>query len=246
LIELRNGEIIKSTISEISKKEVVYKKFENPKGPNYRMNVNEIAEIRYENGAVDILNPKASGEMHNSVLFGDVPRVSANDMGDNALFIDMFDLAFQRVHISYERFLGQSKMYSIRVPVMINMLPINNSTNMFNNFYNAGYTGISFNFYPFGLRNSSFVIGPEIRLGYSTITESIDVYDPNGNFLYFEEKYVNSGYTSFLVNGGFSWNPTNKLTFLSTFGLGTQRSFRTNSYGIGPAASFRFMVGYRF
>lgn len=246
LIELKNGEIIKSSVSEVTKKEVVYKKYDNPKGPNYRINTNEIVEIRYENGAIDLLNPKKSNEVHNSVLFGDINKITEEDLSRNVLYMDIFDLAFQRIHFSYERFLGQSKMYSIRIPVMINMLPRNNSSNLFNDFYNAGYTGVSFNFYPFGLRNSSFIIGPEIRLGYSTFTEGFEVYDNNGNFLFFDEKEVNSGYTSFLVNGGFSWNPTTKLTFLSTFGLGTQRSFRTTTYGIGPAVSFRFMVGYRF
>lgn len=54
IIELNNGGEIKAKVSEISTKEVKYKKFNNLDGPTYTINIDEIVMIRYENGVKDV------------------------------------------------------------------------------------------------------------------------------------------------------------------------------------------------
>ena len=53
IITLKNGEDIKALVQEIGDVEVKYKKFDNPKGPNYILKKSEIFRITYANGSVE-------------------------------------------------------------------------------------------------------------------------------------------------------------------------------------------------
>lgn len=54
IITLKNGDDIKAFVQDIGESDIKYKKFENPKGPNYMLKKSEILMIRYANGTKDI------------------------------------------------------------------------------------------------------------------------------------------------------------------------------------------------
>ncbi len=54
LITTKKGEDIQAKILEVSAKEVKYKNYNNPDGPTFVLNKNDIIMVRYENGEKDI------------------------------------------------------------------------------------------------------------------------------------------------------------------------------------------------
>jgi len=57
VITLKNGNEIQALVQEIGEIDVIYKKYENPNGPNYTMEKSEIFMIVYANGSKDVFNP---------------------------------------------------------------------------------------------------------------------------------------------------------------------------------------------
>jgi hypothetical protein len=55
-----NGDEISAKVIEISPTEIKYKRFENPEGPNYIIDKNQVLMIKYENGNKDIFNNSAN------------------------------------------------------------------------------------------------------------------------------------------------------------------------------------------
>jgi hypothetical protein len=53
-ITLRNGETLKAKVVEVGLKDISYKKYENPTGPSYTLNKDQVFMIKYENGTKDV------------------------------------------------------------------------------------------------------------------------------------------------------------------------------------------------
>lgn len=60
VITKANGEEIRAIVQEIGKTEITYKKANNPNGPNYVIDRNEVYSITYKNGDRDIINANAN------------------------------------------------------------------------------------------------------------------------------------------------------------------------------------------
>lgn len=56
LIFLRNGKIIEAKVIEISQEKIRHRSFANPNGPVMAIQADSVLSIRYENGAVDVIN----------------------------------------------------------------------------------------------------------------------------------------------------------------------------------------------
>jgi hypothetical protein len=54
IITLVRGGNIQAKVQEVKSKEIVYKKFSNPNGPNYYIDIEDVEKINYEGGTVDI------------------------------------------------------------------------------------------------------------------------------------------------------------------------------------------------
>lgn len=54
LIVLRNGDIVKAVVTDITQTEIKYKKASNPNGPSYTINKSDVLSINYENGDKDV------------------------------------------------------------------------------------------------------------------------------------------------------------------------------------------------
>lgn len=72
IIVLRNGSIIKSVVSEVSQKEIKYKKASNPSGPTYTIDKSSVLSITYENGDSDNFMDEVSTNVSSSDI--DEPR----------------------------------------------------------------------------------------------------------------------------------------------------------------------------
>jgi hypothetical protein len=56
IIVLKNGDEIKSKVTEITTNELKYKKFENIDGPSYSIAKSDVFMIKYQNGTKDLFN----------------------------------------------------------------------------------------------------------------------------------------------------------------------------------------------
>jgi len=60
IIELKSGSKIKAKVTEISTKQMKYKKFNNINGPTYTINLDKVIMVTYENGERELFSNKES------------------------------------------------------------------------------------------------------------------------------------------------------------------------------------------
>jgi hypothetical protein len=239
---LTDGKKLSVKVMEVKKYMIQYKKTTNLNGPTYEYDIRDIGRIKYESGAVDEFNPiKGETATTESMIFGEIPKVTSVTLGRNVVYLNIVELVVQNLSISYERIIGPAGKLGIRIPLSVNLTGSGNVSSFINNYF---YTGLDFNFYPFGQGQSRFIIGPSLRFG-STRLES-NVLLPDGGSSYIIGPV---SYSSFLIQGGFVWCPVKELSFLMTGGIGS-RYYIANSGNIDRPArgtvNFTFCVGYRF
>lgn len=238
IITLKDGRTVETVVIEVNKKDVVYRKFANPKGPQYRIEVKDVQRINYESGAVDEFNaPKNTASSKSPI------EMMPSEFGRNIISVDAFTLLFQNVELSYERILGPQGRLGLRVPISVNMAG-GNDQNIFAGTRNVMNTGLDFNFYPMGQGTSRMFIGPSVKVGQART--SYTYYDDfiGGNI----STEGNSSYFAFLLRVGYLYTPVKELSLGFAFGLGTRRYF-TNipTYNAASgAANLQFSLGYRF
>lgn len=234
-VYLLEGDVIDVKVTEIGAKELVYKKYTNPTGPDYKVKLQEIERVVYENGEIDVFNEAKS---QNDSPF----KVLPSELGNNIIYLNVVDILFQNITVGYERILGENRKLGIRIPVSFSLYGNNNNDILFNT-YNVFYSGIDLNFYPFGQRQASFFIGPVLRSGVARFRN--DIFDEFDNF---STIVSSTSYATFLFNGGFTWNPIEELTMTSSLGVGSRRYFGNSPNGRSTVttASFWFAFGYRF
>jgi hypothetical protein len=240
VIMLIKGGNIQAKVQEIKSKEIVYKKFSNLNGPNYYIDIEDVEKINYESGAVDVFeaNPNAG------IPFSYNSKKTESVFGNNIISINIPDILFQNVTFSYERFIGAQKKLGLRVPLSFSLYGDNNNNFNFNG-YNIFYSGVDVNYYPTGQGQARLFLGPVLRTGYARVSNS--VYDEFS--MYSVNSTVNTGYFSFILQGGFLFTPVKEIIISSSFGLGSRRYFTAapnNGNLAQPTATFHFSVGYRF
>jgi hypothetical protein len=240
VIMLIKGGNIQAKVQEIKSKEIVYKKFSNLNGPNYYIDIEDVEKINYESGAVDVFeaNPNAG------IPFSYNAKKTLSDFGNNIISINIPDILFQNVTFSYERFIGEQKKLGLRVPISFSLFGDNNNNFAFNS-YNVFYSGVDVNYYPTGQGIARLFLGPVFRTGVSRINSS--VYDQYS--MYNVNSTLNTGYFSFMLQGGFLFTPVKEIIISSSFGLGSRRYFTAapNNGNLAQlTATFHFSVGYRF
>jgi hypothetical protein len=234
IITLIDGGTIESKVQEVTRKDVVYKKFSNQNGPNYHIDLNDVEKVTYESGAVDVFNAKEENQ-------GSKYSYTNSDLGKNIVSLNLPDILFQNITFSYERFVGEQGKLGLRIPFSISLYGDKNNNFNFGS-YNIFYTGLDLNFYPTGQGQARLFIGPSLRSGFARVSNSIFDY-------YNSTSIQNTGYFSFLVQSGVLWTPIKEITVSSSFGLGSRKYF-TAAPGNGnltrTTANFNFSIGYRF
>jgi hypothetical protein len=240
VITLIKGGNIQAKVQEIKSKEIVYKKFSNLNGPNYYIDIEDVEKINYESGAVDVFeaNPNAG------IPFSYNAKKTESVFGNNIISINIPDILFQNVTLSYERFIGEQKKLGLRVPLSFSLYGDNNNNFNFSG-YNIFYSGVDVNYYPTGQGQARLFLGPVLRTGYARVSSSI--YDEF--LMYYVNSTVNTGFFSFILQGGFLFTPVKEIIISSSFGLGSRRYFTAapNNGNLAQAtATFHFSLGYRF
>jgi len=245
IITMRDGSKIEAKVTEVGSKDILYKRFSNLNGPVYTLDIEDVALINYESGAIDkfnmFYNEKPSYVSNN-------PRMDPSELKSNVIYMNAGDLLFQNVTLGYERLVGKSRKLGIRIPFSINL----NGTSKIGNdnvsrIRNIFYGGFDLLYYPTGQGQASLVLGPSVRTGMVQ-------YRPNNNNGYIDPyfpvvQYIeNTTFFSFLIQGGFIWNPSKELAISTTFGVGTRRVFTSipGATSSGATANLNFSLGYRF
>jgi hypothetical protein len=86
IIVLKNGEEIKAKVVEITPTKIIYKKFNNLKGPTMVIVKSDVFMIKYANGTKDVITSSNSPASTQSENARSVNRVPANS-GDTGLYI---------------------------------------------------------------------------------------------------------------------------------------------------------------
>ena len=107
VLTLKDGRTFKVTVVEVGKKDVSYRKFDNPKGPLYRAEIKDIARIDYESGASDQFGSQ-SNTSYKSQNSSSYQGYDSKLLGRNILSIDALSLLFQNVTLSYARTDGKN------------------------------------------------------------------------------------------------------------------------------------------
>jgi hypothetical protein len=244
IITMRDGAKIEARVSEVGSKNILYKRFSNLNGPVYTLDKEDVALINYESGAIDKFN----------MMYDEKPsyanvksRMDPSELKSNIIYMNAGDLLFQNVTLAYERLIGNSRKLGIRFPFSLNLNGTSKISDGNNNrIRNIFYSGFDLLFYPTGQGQLSLVLGPSIRTGMVQYRPNNNVYiDP----FYPTVQYIeNTTFFSFLIQGGFVWNPSKELAISTTFGIGTRKVFTSipGATSSGANANLNFSLGYRF
>ena len=94
MITTSSDKVIKAKVVEVTSESVKYKKFDNPDGPTYTVNLSEIKKIKYANGDEDVFEPKATAKASSST------EGSTSNEGKEtpAIFKGKFDTENEETH----------------------------------------------------------------------------------------------------------------------------------------------------
>ena len=225
VLHMKNDSKLMVKVREINTKEVKYKKYDNLEGPDYSVDKKDVEKIVYENGSIEQVAKKADSlEFKSNIIsfnYGDLMKVRAN--------------------FSYER-LFRAGFMGIKIPIAVSFENDNYS------YYDDSplfFSGVDFNFYPYGQKKLTYFTGLAVRMGMTQSYNEI-IYDDytypyyGSNYRYRPSAFFMGGY----VNNGLTLHLTKNFSISSMFGLGIkgkEASGRLYSHAIGELnASIRF------
>ncbi|MEZ5195476.1 MAG: hypothetical protein R2764_03485 [Bacteroidales bacterium] len=231
-IVFKSGERTLGIVKEISDLEILYKDFNFPDGPDYKVRKSSLSRVALKNGQVKQFSKEKPLTVY--------PR--------NIIAYHIFDMVYPEFTISYEHILNSGKL-GLKVPFSLgyNYSDGNNGPRNYNSIW---YTGVGLNVYLMGQRMASYFIGPEIHVG-----EGVEYYG------YYDEDYYGYGqhfnvqkrfyYTRFIINNGIAFCPIPEFRLAAVLGLGFRYYNIDSEYdysedGMKSTAYFTFSMGYRF
>lgn len=247
----KSGEIITGEVTEVSKKTVLYKRSDNPKGPEYAIDKAEIEKIRYDNGSEDVFENER-GHMRAARTATPV------NYGKNIIAIAPLQVTEHGVGVglSYERALDKDGYLSFYLPLAVTF-----STESYDPYYggypynyNNGYTDPFFyampgiKFYPTGMYGKvRYGVGPSILVCAGQTTEY------NG---YYGGPYYPYSYAvttdrlklGIIINNSLNLNVSRHMYLGMEMGLGLTYLNLADGYNqnIDGLVQFAFRIGYRF
>lgn len=222
-------------ILQVGNREIQYRKYDNPEGPVYIINKENILLITYENGQYEQFSRQVDlAEMEKQEL--------ATDFARNIFAYHLFDLIFGDFALSYERLLSSGKV-GLKIPVAFGFDEYDNW-----DFNNVVYSGIGVNFYPTGQGKWKYFMGPQLRVGYGRATNWMSYYDEDGNYLYDGEVEDEGIYTKFFVDNGVQFMPVKNFSVSAIGSIGI-RYFSEAPYEedvVRTDGQFAINLSYRF
>ena len=272
----KDGGVISAKVKSVGSTMVIYKRFDNPDGPEYTILKKDVNQIKYENGTTDNFKGEDTKEGHQGYAKGGSKKAKfVKKYGDNILSVTpgaytvSIDGTINDVGIGfcYERQLDERGHISFNLPVMVSFSSSKDFTN--NSFYynsnnNGTYTAsASYHSYYFmpGVKFYPATSKEKVRysLGASFFaifgSEPYWVYDNGNNYatgtnLGGDWKYAVYG---FMLFNSVNIAASKHLLMTIDLGLGipvsdNRRTNNDNGLDVifAPWIQFGFKVGYRF
>jgi hypothetical protein len=230
IIYKSDGSREEAIIKEVNDKDVTYKRFDNPEGPDYVIRKKDVIMVTYQNGNYELMNAS---------------RPDNDNLAPNLFSYNLFDLVWNRFTVSYERILKNGKT-GIKVPVSFGYNYNDEYTNF--DFRTIFGSGIGVNFYPTGQGKWKYFMGPELNMGYGKEQQYYYYYDEWGNYVGEELQNLESFYGKFLINNGVIFTPVANFSVSAFVSLGVRYVDKSNfdNEGIKTDGAFAFNLSYRF
>jgi hypothetical protein len=229
-----NSNAILVKIIEVGDDYILFKKYDNIEGPDYKESKSNYSTVVFENGKVEVLNKKYVGKKDKS----NRPRFKlVNNFKYNTIELDLLAFYTNDVLVQYTRFL-KKKNIAITIPFragwirnryngiylidLPNYYPesyYNNSSSYYYDNYNYkkshGYkflTGANFKFFWRDKYKVRGYAGPEFIVGFLSTKASNYNYSYYGNGSYYQYRYT-KGFIGLMGTVGMIAQPTNMLSF---------------------------------
>lgn len=168
----KNGEIIDAKISLVNNEIIVFKKFDNPDGPEYSIPKADVAKIKYKNGSQDIF--EENNDMIGVEKGKEMPKMSAEVVRKKSIAAFspiVFTEHGYGVYVSWEHPLDNLGWVTFYVPVMATWSSSADQTGKRDALFYA-MPGIKF--YPTlnSATKGKFSIGPSLVMAVGTGTPS--------------------------------------------------------------------------
>ena len=256
----KNGDVIEGKVKEVNAKNISYKRWDNPEGPDYVIGRNEVQRIKYQNGSEDYMAPERE-----SMTKGRKPQSKKIEYGGNivsAALINLSDDGFG-VGLAYERALDKRGVINFSLPINLCFSSISG-----NEVYNPTTGSYDYNM----LKRSIFQIMPGVKfyptgnqgkvryaiaaqVAYYTGTKEMEQYLPSptiGSYYTIGSAQVQK--LGVIVNNSVNMFPTQHVFIGIDLGLGLtymnkEENLMTNKMqelGTAQLAQFNFRIGYRF
>jgi hypothetical protein len=271
-IYMRDGSVIEARVKSVGQSAIIYKRFDNPSGPEYTILVREVFKIVYENGTTDNFkegasSPGSSGRSSHSKV---KKKYDGPKMGNNIFTFTPVSYTVEMLRgsmkdpgfgICYERILDDRGHISIVLPVTLNFTQ---SSDFSSDYFSNGY------YYSVGVNTTgykSYMFAPGIKLypadNHSKVRYSIGAslfalfgsepypYYDNGNFAAIHGDWHYSMY-GFLVTNSVNVTLSKHLYLEVDVNGGlpvadNRRIDQTSLDGlISPITQFAMKVGARF
>lgn len=235
-----DGTRVEAKVQEVGIDEIKYKMFNNPDGPVYVIEKDDVTMIAYQNGTHELFNLKhAKGKADTDSL--------RKNKHKNIVSFNMFDLVFTNVSFSYERIFGDG-LVGIKVPVSIGLRSLSGDVSSNGTFLTTRLwgTGIDVNFYPMKQGRVSYYLGPSFITGAYKYHHYYDW----GWYPYpypYPYPYEQTAYHfAFVINNGMMIQPTKNMNISMALGLGLKQDMTQRSDYFETKANLSVNFGYRF
>lgn len=255
----RDGAIVTAIVKEVSDKKIVYKKYDNPNGPDYSMVISDIEKIIYQNGSEDNFGQPVEKDANRENKEDsrrkkdDVKQMNKIRYAKNILSIAPLQLSDNGIGIgaSYERRLDKEGVVSFYLPVYLTW-NTNNSNNYNNNTYTADpmfYVAPGIKIYPTGDQGKvKYAVGPNLVIATGSQTNDNGYYNNSGYYTYGYETRDSRFMMGIMVINSLNINPTPNLYLGLELGVGDTYINKTDG-GLQQQqglVEFSFRIGYRF
>jgi len=218
------GEIVKGSVTEISNKEIKYKKASNPNGPEIRVKKRDIYKVVYKNGEEELFSMNKRGVAFNRNIFA----------------YNIWDVIYNQFAFSYEHISKNGKM-GFFIPLSIGYGDGSGPRN----YTDFGYIGFGIKLFPTGQHRVTYFLGPELQIGIGE--DYVNYYESGYGYVdhYENKQFI---YGRFHVNNGLSYSPVLNFKLSAMFGLGIRYYELKGAYdaGMQSSAYFTFSMGYTF
>lgn len=246
-----NGDVKQVKIRSVGARQIVYKHFDNPNGPDYTLPKDEVDKIRYENGTEETFNGGRSVEHGNEErAAGSMKEQMRAKYNPNIIAfapIQFTEAGIAGFSFSYERAIDKNSIVAFYVPVIAEF----NTNNNYNNYYGTPgnttdhmfYLAPGIKLYPTGgFGTAKYAIGPSLVIGSGTKTDWNNYY--SGYSIASQDHFL----VGMIVNQSININPTPHLYLASELGLGFTYVNQLGgiNQGTGGLVQFNFKIGYRF